>query len=220
MNNLKEGFGQRVREIRKDRKLTQEVFSEMLDLSPRQLIRIEKGYNFPSPETLSKISILLNVDLKSLFDFKWDEDIMYLATGTYNRPLLRLVKDNEKAVIKPCTQSKEDFKIPKKLSFDDSDNLMLKIAKRTKKPITVEYFDSDKRFAVKTFHPDGNIENILSEEAIINDERINSITAKIKEISENPKKLEFVNLAMEALDNKDSLNKLKAMIQGIELMHG
>lgn len=219
MNNLKEGLGQRLREIRKSRKLTQEVFSEMLDLSPRQLIRIEQGVNFPSAETLSKMSLLLGVDLKSLFDFKWDEDVMYLATGTYNRPMLRLVKNNETAVVKHCIQTADKIKVPKTLPFNESDRMMLRIAKNTKKPITVEYFDNKKRFAIKTFYPNGTIEDVLTEDAIKTDEQYSDIAGKLKELSENPKKLEFVKLALDALEDKNSLEKLKSIIQGMELMH-
>lgn len=217
MNNLKEAFGLRLREIRKSKNLTQEVFSEMLDLSPRQLIRIERGENFPSPETLSKISLTLEVDLKSLFDFKWDEDVMYLATGTYNRPVLRLVKNNETAVVKHCTQTIDKFNVPKTVPFDDSDKLMLNVAKNTKKPITVEYFDNKKRFAIKTFYPNGKIENVLSENTIINDEKYNYILEKLKVISDTSNKLEFVKLALDALEDKNSLEKLKTIIQGMEL---
>lgn len=217
MNNLKEGFGQRVREIRRSKNLTQEVFSEMIDLSPRQLIRIEQGENFPSAETLSKISLTLDVDLKSLFDFKWDEDVMYLATGTYNRPVLRVVKNNETAVVKRCTQAPDKFKVPKTLPFNESDRMMLNVAKRTKKPITVEYFDNKKRFAIKTFYPDGKIDDVLSEDAIMNDEKYDEIIDKIREISNNSNKLEFIKLALTAFEDKSCLEKLKMIIQGMEL---
>lgn len=217
MDNLKEAFGKRLREIRKKRGLTQEVLSEMLDLSPRQLIRIEQGQNFPSVETLSKISLSLDVDLKSLFDFKWDEDVMYLATGTYNRPTLRLVKNNETAILKRCTQAVDKFKVPKTLPFDDSDRLMLNVAKKTKKPLTVEYFDNKKRFAIKTFHPDGRIDDILSEKAVMNDEKYHYIAEKLKEISENSNKLEFIKLALNALEDENHLERLKSIIQGMEL---
>lgn len=217
MNNLKEAFGLHLKELRKSRKLTQEVFSEMLDLSPRQLIRIECGENFPSVETLSKISLLLEVDLKSLFDFKWDEDVMYLATGTYNRPTLRLIKNNETAVIRSFSKINNELEVPKSLPFNDSDKLMLKIAKNTNKPITVEYFDNKKRFAIKTFYPDGKIINVLSENTVIADEKYNYIIEKVKEISNNSNKLDFIRFAIEALDSKDSLEKLKVLIQGMEL---
>lgn len=218
MNNLQEGFGQRLREFRKNRKLTQEVFSEMIDLSPRQLIRIEKGDNFPSAETLSKISLTLGVDLKSLFDFKWDEDVMYLATGTYNRPTLRLVKNNETAVVKHCAQTSDKIEVPKTLPFNESDRMMLKVAKNTNKPITVEYFDNNKRFAIKTFHPDGTIEDVLSESTVINNQKYNYILEKLKEISNNSNKIDFIKLAIDSLDDKACLTQLKSILQGMELM--
>lgn len=217
MNNLKEAFGARLRELRKSKKLTQEAFSEMLDLSPRQLIRIEQGENFPSVETLSKISLLLNVELKDLFDFKWDEGVMYLATGTYNRPVLKLVKNNETAILKQYGQTKEKLKVPRAVPFDDSDRLMVNVAKKTNKPITVEYFDNKKRFAIKTFYPDGRISDVLSEKMIKNDEKYGYILDKLKEISDNSNKLEFIKLALSALEDKSKLEKLKTIIEGLEL---
>lgn len=217
MKDLKEAFGQHLRGIRKEKKLTQEVLSEMLDLSPRQLIRIENGTNFPSAETLSKISLVLKLDLKSLFDFESNEDLMYLATGTYNKPILRLVKKNETAVLKHCSQSVEKFEVPKSLPFDDSDKLILKVSKKTKKPITVEYFDQKKRFAIKTFYPNGKIDDILTENTVLSNDKYNYILKKLKEISDNPNKLEFIKIALDSLNDKNCLEKLKTIIQGMEL---
>lgn len=217
MKDLKEAFGLRLKEERKDKGLTQEVLAEMLDLSPRQLIRIETGENFPSVETLSKISLALNIDLKSLFDFKWDEEVMYLATGTYNRPTLRLVKDNETAVVKHCKQLTEKLEVPKTLPFNDSDILMVNLAAKTNRPITVEYFDNKKRFAIKTFYPNGKIEDLLSEKTIVNDEKYDYILEKLKEISNNSSKLEFIKLALDTFEDKNCLEKIKIMIQGMEL---
>lgn len=218
MKNIKEALGQRVRKIRKEKKLTQEILSELLDLSPRQLIRIENGTNFPSAETLSKISLVLGVELKSLFDFESNEDVMYLATGTYNKPVLRLVKKNETALLKHCKQTTKKLEVPKSLPLSDSDDLMLKLAKKTKKPITVEYFDRKRRFAIKTFYPNGKIEDILTEKAVLTNDKYNYVFDKLKEISANPNQLEFVKLAIESLENKNNLTKLKNIIQGMELM--
>lgn len=69
MNNIKRSFGAKLKEIRKRNNYTQEALAEKLDLSTRQLIRIENGQNFPSVETLGKISSLFKIDLQSLFDF-------------------------------------------------------------------------------------------------------------------------------------------------------
>lgn len=69
MADLKKAFGKRLKEIRKDRKYTQEQLAEKFDLSSRQLIRIENGQNFPSIETLEKIIKVLNIKIKDLFNF-------------------------------------------------------------------------------------------------------------------------------------------------------
>ncbi len=215
MKDLKEAFGLQLRKIRKERKLTQEVLSEILELSPRQLIRIETGENFPSVETLSKISLLLNVDLKSLFDFEWDEDVMYLATGTYNKPVLRLVRNGDFFTNKQCSQA--DINIPKQIPTNDSEALMLKMAKNINKPITVEYFDDKRRTSIKTFYPNGTVKDVLSKNEFLNSEKYDCINKKVKELSKNSNKLDFVKLAIEALDDKSALEKLKTIIQGMEL---
>jgi len=215
MKDLKEAFGLQLRKIRKERKLTQEVLSELLELSPRQLIRIETGENFPSVETLSKISLLLNVDLKSLFDFEWDEDVMYLATGTYNKPVLRLVRNGEFFTNRQSSPVEMD--IPKQIPANDSESLMLKIAKNISKPVTVEYFDNKKRTSIRTFYPNGTIQEVLSKNEFLNSEKCEYINKKIKEFSKNQNKLEFVKLAIDALEDKSALEKLKTIIQGMEL---
>ncbi len=60
--NLKTAFGERLKEIRKAKGFTQERLAEVLDISQRQLTRIETGDNFPSVETLERISLYLETD--------------------------------------------------------------------------------------------------------------------------------------------------------------
>ena len=59
MINFK-ALGQRIREERKNRDLTQEKFSEILDISPEHLSRIESGYR-PSLALIEKISDVFGV---------------------------------------------------------------------------------------------------------------------------------------------------------------
>lgn len=70
MKHIKRSLGLKLREIRKSHKYTQETLAEKLDLSTRQLIRIENGQNFPSVETLGKISKFFDIELYKLFDFR------------------------------------------------------------------------------------------------------------------------------------------------------
>jgi transcriptional regulator with XRE-family HTH domain len=53
---LRKKFGQRLREIRVQRAMTQEHFAETLDISVDFLSLIERGINAPSFETLERIS--------------------------------------------------------------------------------------------------------------------------------------------------------------------
>lgn len=218
MKNLKEAFGHRLREIRKGKNYTQETLAEMIDLSPRQLIRIENGENFPSAETLGKLSLFLNIELESLFRFKCNEDAMYLATGIYNKPVLKVLKNGEMAIIKSCSQSSiDEFKIPSPIKFKDSADYILKISRKTNKPIVVEYFENKERISIKMFYPNGKIEEILSKNDILNCNQYNYIVSKLKKISSNSNKLEFVKLSIDSFENRDALEKLKILIQGMEL---
>lgn len=70
MKNTKELLGGRIRELRKGLKMSQEQLSEMIDVDPRYISRIELGKCFPSLETLENISRALHVEMRDLFDYK------------------------------------------------------------------------------------------------------------------------------------------------------
>lgn len=131
MNNLKEKLGTRLKELRKNKGYTQEHLAEMLDLSTRQLIRIENGHNFPSVEMIEKILQIFNIELKSLFDFK--KSIVSQSNSTIKNDLY------------------------------------------------------------------------------------NSILLKLEKISSNQNKMKYIKLAIESLESRESLEKLKVLLQGMEL---
>jgi transcriptional regulator with XRE-family HTH domain len=66
---LRKKFGQHLRQIRLDRRMTQERFAEVLDISVDFLSLIERGRNAPSFETLDRIARRLRVPVAHLFDF-------------------------------------------------------------------------------------------------------------------------------------------------------
>jgi transcriptional regulator with XRE-family HTH domain len=66
---LRKKFGQRLREIRLSRRLTQERFAETLNLSVDFLSLIERGRNAPSFETLDRIAKRLKMSVADLFAF-------------------------------------------------------------------------------------------------------------------------------------------------------
>lgn len=68
MQDTKKLLGQRIKELRKLNKLTQEELAEAVGIDPKHLSSIETGRNSPTLLTLEKISGALNVQIKTLFD--------------------------------------------------------------------------------------------------------------------------------------------------------
>jgi transcriptional regulator with XRE-family HTH domain len=66
---LRKQFGQRLRQIRVERRMTQERFAEVLDISVDFLSMVERGISAPSFETLEKISKRLRLPAAELFTF-------------------------------------------------------------------------------------------------------------------------------------------------------
>ncbi len=64
---IKTALGIKIKEIRKKRGYSQEQFSEMIDMNPRQIVRIESGESFPTAENLEKIAAALNISPQDLF---------------------------------------------------------------------------------------------------------------------------------------------------------
>ena len=69
MENLKTKLGRRIKNLRKDRNITQEQLAEMINMDITSLSKIETGRNYPQSETLERISDALNVDVDKLFQF-------------------------------------------------------------------------------------------------------------------------------------------------------
>lgn len=65
--NIKKEVGERIKRLRKNRGLTQEMLAELVDISPRNLSNIEQGISFPKPETLEKFLNSLNTTTEELF---------------------------------------------------------------------------------------------------------------------------------------------------------
>lgn len=66
---LKKNIGKRIKEIRKQRGLSQEKLAEMVDIEQHTLSYIETGNNFFTAETLEKIIKALEIEPQELFNF-------------------------------------------------------------------------------------------------------------------------------------------------------
>ena len=69
MASLREQFGRKLKAIRLGRQMSQEQFSELLDISVDFLSLIERGINAPSFENLEVFSRQLGVPVSELFVF-------------------------------------------------------------------------------------------------------------------------------------------------------
>lgn len=76
--DIKKSLGAKIKYLRKQNNLTQEYFSELIEISHRQIVRIESGENLPTIENLEKIANVFNISVEELFinsSFD-DEDIL------------------------------------------------------------------------------------------------------------------------------------------------
>jgi transcriptional regulator with XRE-family HTH domain len=69
MARLREQFGKKLLSIRQQRRLTQEEFAELTEISVDFLSLIERGINAPSFETLEQLAKRLDLSVADLFTF-------------------------------------------------------------------------------------------------------------------------------------------------------
>ncbi|MCM1339729.1 MAG: helix-turn-helix domain-containing protein [Muribaculaceae bacterium] len=65
--NLKETFAANLKQLRKQRGMTQETLAELADVAPRHISFIETARSFPSSELLEKFCKILMVSYKDMF---------------------------------------------------------------------------------------------------------------------------------------------------------
>jgi len=88
-------IGLRIKEIRKNKGLTQEELAELAETSPNYLSRMERGTENPTLEMFIKISRALKVDIRELFDFGHEESLMELKEF-----MARLVREADEEKIR------------------------------------------------------------------------------------------------------------------------
>ena len=70
MNLCKKLLGNRIKELRKSRGMTQENLSEYLGCEPNHVAKIEAGTHFPQPEKLDILTKVFEISMKDLFDYE------------------------------------------------------------------------------------------------------------------------------------------------------
>ncbi len=71
----KTALGENIRRIRKNRKLTQDTFSEKIGIEPSSLSNIENGKSFPSTLTIIQIQQQFDVSPEEIFDIEYLNNI-------------------------------------------------------------------------------------------------------------------------------------------------
>ena len=69
MSDNKKLLGKRIKELRRERNLTQEQLSELIGIETGSLSAIESGRHFPSMPTIEKIASVLNYDIAKFFNY-------------------------------------------------------------------------------------------------------------------------------------------------------
>lgn len=72
-------LGQRIRALRRLKRVTQQELATRLDLSVTLLSNIERGLKEPSPQLLERIARELDVPREELFIIKESADVPYIT---------------------------------------------------------------------------------------------------------------------------------------------
>lgn len=99
MKSTKTLLGNRIREIRKAKGLTQEQLAELVDIEQKHVSRIELGKNAPTVDRLDQLSKVLNVPLRDFFDFIHLTD-QKTRSKSIDEMLKELDEDNQKLACK------------------------------------------------------------------------------------------------------------------------
>lgn len=84
MKDNKFQIGQKIKEIRKKSRLTQEFFSEKIGIEPSSLSNIENGKSYPSMQTVLNIIETFSIRPEDFFDFDYFADKTELETKILN----------------------------------------------------------------------------------------------------------------------------------------
>lgn len=92
-------IGERIQELRKSLKLSQEQIAEKADISPNYLSRIECGKENPTLDMLIKLSKALGVEMWEMFDFGHEVGIKELK-DTLTKFMKEADEEKLKAAVK------------------------------------------------------------------------------------------------------------------------
>ena len=104
ITNNKKALGQRIRELRQRKGLSQEKLAEMVGMEPPSICYIENGRNYPALQNLEKIINALNTTFSEVFIFD-----KYQDSGDLLYEINRILNENPQKI-------REFYKIIKALT--------------------------------------------------------------------------------------------------------
>ena len=93
-------FGEKIRNLRKYKKITQEKLAELIDIDVRQVARIEAGESLPSIPTLLKFCSVLSVTPNDLLAFSSEESTASSSLKSDINDILSLAKEEQLQLLK------------------------------------------------------------------------------------------------------------------------
>lgn len=72
--NIKKDFGQRIKELRNKKGITQYQLAEMVGIDPKHMSHIENGRSFPKADLIEKFTKALEIEYPELFNTQHLED--------------------------------------------------------------------------------------------------------------------------------------------------
>ncbi len=68
-------FGNQIREVRRSKNITQEVLANTINVDISQISRLERGILNASVSLIKDISVALDIDLKTIFEFEYTKKL-------------------------------------------------------------------------------------------------------------------------------------------------
>jgi len=97
MKSTKILLGARIKELRKNRAMSQEQLAERIDVDPKHLSRIESGRGYPSLDALENIANVLKIEMKDLFEYQHLDSAEEIEKTI--DVLLKSVDENKKKIL-------------------------------------------------------------------------------------------------------------------------
>lgn len=97
--NIKKDFGQRVKELRNKKGITQYQLAEMIGIDPKHMSHIETGRSFPKADLIEKFAKALEVEYTELFQTEYLQEREVLMSKI-NKFLKKATENDLKTIYK------------------------------------------------------------------------------------------------------------------------